>query len=101
MTTALEYEATRKAHSRYKAILRAYAGMSDLSMVLFVCRNEAIQNAVESCLKSLEGTQLARRVAFVDAEAWVDDPARAPIKIRSGTIRLGEVCAVKGALGTA
>lgn len=93
MTTALEYEANRKSSSRYKAILRAYSGMTDLSMVLFVCQNATIQKTIQGCLKQFGQTTLWRQVAFADAEEWKKSPANAAITIRRGTIRLGEICA--------
>lgn len=94
MLMALEYERQRKAASRYQAVLRAYAGMNDLSMILFVCQNVAVRKAIEGGLKHFVQTPLAGRVGFADAEEWIASPLKAAISIRSGTIRLGEVCAV-------
>lgn len=93
MTTALEYEANRKSSSRYKTILRAYSGMTDLSMVLFVCQNTTIQKTIQGCLRQFGQTTLLRQVAFADAEEWKKSPSNAAITIRRGTIRLGEICA--------
>lgn len=93
MLMALEYERQRKAASRYQAVLRAYAGMNDLSMILFICQNVTIQKTIERALKPFAQTALAGRVAFADAEEWISSPLKAALSIRSGTIRLGEVCA--------
>lgn len=92
MTVALEYEATRKASVRYKAILRAYTGMQDLSMVLFICRSDTTQKAIQGCLKAFGGTPLVGRIAFADANEWSHSPSHAAITLRNGTVRLGEIC---------
>lgn len=94
MLVAFEYERQRKAASRYQVMFRAYAGMSDLSMILFVCQNVTIRKAIERALKPFVQTPLAGRVAFADAEEWISAPLRAGISIRSGTIQLGDVCSV-------
>lgn len=93
MLMALEYERQRKAVSRYQSVVRAYAGMSDFSMILFVCETETIRKTIEGVVKAFAQTPLAARVAFVEAEEWKTSPLTAAISIRSGTIRLGEVCA--------
>lgn len=92
MKVALEYERQRKASSRYKAILQSYAGMSDLSMVLFVCQESSIQKTIQGCLKQFGQSSLERRLAFASIEDWKKSPLSTPITIRSGTIRFGEVC---------
>lgn len=65
-------------------------------MILFVCQNETTKRAIQGCLKDFAQTTLPRRIAFADGEEWKRSPSMASVTIRSGSIRLGEVCAKVG-----
>ena len=92
---AFEYERTRKAMSRYRAILWQYASFTNVSMVLFVCEQTNIKTTIESAMKYLGQTALTDRLAFADAADWKRDPARAPIQLGRTVIELGKVCVPK------
>jgi hypothetical protein len=91
-TIALEYERERKAMSRYKAILRQYSGLTNISMVLFVYQQRSIKTTIEAAMKSLGQTSLRERLAFVDAEEWRRSPENAPITLGGTEMKLGAIC---------
>jgi len=91
-TAAIEYERERKSLSRYKSILWQYAGVTNISMVLFICENDGIRKAIESAKKYLGQTSLLDRLAFVSADDWQRSPANAPICLASREITLREIC---------
>ncbi len=89
---AVEYERERKSSSRYKNILFQYANLTQLSMVLFIVENSGIRKAIEGAMKHLGQTVLMDKLAFVDAEDWKKSPLTAPIHLKSGAVKLGEIC---------
>lgn len=91
-TVAFEYERQRKSFSRYKGILWQYSGLTNLSMVIFAYEKAAIKTTIEAAMKYLGGTTLTDRLAFVDAEEWKRTPENADIFLRSGKIKLADIC---------
>ncbi|MBS1963075.1 MAG: hypothetical protein JST04_12745 [Bdellovibrionales bacterium] len=91
-TVAVEYERERKSSSRYRNIVFQYAGLTHLSMILYIVENDGIRSAVESALKHLGTTALHDKMAFVSAEDWQKSPLTAAIKLKSGDVKLGEIC---------
>ena len=92
-TVAFEYERERKALSHYKAILWQYAGLTNLSMVLFVYERPNTKTTIQAAMRHLGQTALTDRLAFADAAEWKIDPITASIQLKSGTIQLGKVYA--------
>lgn len=91
-TFALEYERTLKSTQRYKDILWLYSRSGALGLVIFVCENQTIQNAIEGRMRFLGIPELWDRVALTQAKDWQGDPAAAPLRLGSKTIRLEEIC---------
>ena len=91
-TAAIEYEREQKSSSRYKNILWQYTQLTNLSVVLYICENTAIQKAVERAMKHLGQTELVDRMGYVEADEWRNDPASASIKLKSRTVKLKEIC---------
>jgi hypothetical protein len=91
-TVAIEYEKERKSHGRYKSILFQYARITNLSMALFIVEEKGIRSAVEKAMKSLGETALVDKLAFVNSENWQKSPLTAPISLKSGVVKLCEIC---------
>ena len=89
---AVEYERTRKSSLRYKDILWLYGRSDSVGMVIFVCENKFIREAIEGRLRYLNMANLFDRVALAQSADWHRDPATAPLQVGSSTITLGEIC---------
>lgn len=90
-TFALEYERTRKSALRYKDILWLYSLKDSISVVLFVCENLAIEEAIKARLKHLRQTALWNRVALSQAKDWQKNPADAPIRLDGNVFTFREL----------
>lgn len=91
-TVALEYERSGKSLTRYKSILWNYAGLSNISLILFVCEDEQITRRIENAFLHLKQPELFDRLATVRAIDWRTSPLTAPIKMNRGTVALKDVC---------
>jgi len=89
---ALEYERTQKSALRYKDILWLYSRSSSVGLVIFICENMFIQNAIEGRLRYLGIAELWDRVALTQAKMWRENPSLAPLQLGNKTIRLAEIC---------
>jgi hypothetical protein len=91
-TVAIEYEKERKSSGRYKSILFQYAKITNLSMVLFIVESVGTRTAIEGAMKHLGQTALVDKLAVVNAEDWQRSPLHASISLKSGIVKLGEIC---------
>ncbi len=89
---ALEYERTPKGMQRYKNILWLYSRSDATGLVIFICENKFIRNAIEGRLKYLNIPSLWDRVALAMAADWRDSPLTAPLTIGTKTITLEQIC---------
>lgn len=89
---ALEYERTQKSTLRYKDILWLYSRSSALGLVIFICENQFIQNAIEGRIRYLGMPELWDRIALTQAKMWRENPSTAPLQLGRKTIRLAEIC---------
>jgi len=90
-TFALEYERTRKSALRYKDILWLYSLQASISVVIFVCENQAIEEVIKGRLKYLRQAALWNRVAISQAKDWQKSPADAPIRLDGNAFTLREL----------
>lgn len=78
---AFEYEKTCKSRKRYKQLLLQYAFMKKLNLIVFVCRDTATRNMIQSTVKGIGNKWLDSRVALVSEFDWGNDMLNAPLEI--------------------
>ncbi len=91
-TVAIEYERNGKSQTRYRSILWNYAGLGQISLILFICENKTIQRRIEETFLYLKMPELLDRLATTSAVEWKKSPMEAPLKMNRGIIRLKDVC---------
>lgn len=91
-TVAIEYERNGKSQSRYRSILWNYAGLGEISLVLFICENKTIERKIKDTFLHLKMPELLDRIATTSASEWNKSPMEAPLKMSRGVIRLIDVC---------
>lgn len=91
-SSLLFLERTQKSALRYKDISWLYSRSSSVGLVIFVCENMFIQNAIEGRLRYLGIAELWDRVALTQAKIWRENPSAAPLQLGNKTIRLSEIC---------
>lgn len=91
-TVALEYERTGKSFARYRSILWQYNGINNISMILYIVENQVIKSRIKKSLKFLGNAGLLERIAFMDADKWKADPARAEIELKSKLTSFENLC---------
>lgn len=89
-TFAVEYERTGKATSRYRTILWNYSSMKSVAVILYIVENDSIKKRIKSALRFVGKPELNQRLAFVDAQAWKENPLTAPIQLRGEVIAFEE-----------
>ncbi len=90
-TIALEYERTMKSAGRYRDALWLYSKMNSFAMILFVCENLAIENALKRRLQYMKLPDLWGRVAFAKVSDWRENPSEAPIGLGDKIVRLKDL----------
>ncbi len=93
-TIALEYEREQKSASRYRSILAQYAGVTNLSMILFAVERPAIQKAIERAKQYVGQNEVTNKLAFVTSKDWQRSPLDAPIEVPSGRTSFRQMCAI-------
>lgn len=91
---ALEYERQRKSPERYRDILWLYAGMENLSLIIFICETQVIMDCLKRQIKRIGDPELGSRIALVSAKNWLTGPLSAPLQMSTETYLLKNICEV-------
>lgn len=90
---ALEYERIGKSFTRYLDILRAYEGLKDIQLIIYVVEENAIRKRIERALSHIGSSFLNTRIVFISKLDWLKDPASAKLEMITGkSVVLGKVC---------
>ena len=90
---ALEYERIGKSFTRYVDLLRAYEGLTDIQLIIYVVEEVAIRKRIQRALSHLGSNFLNTRIVFTSKGEWLKDPASAKLEMLTGkTIILEKVC---------
>lgn len=73
---AVECELTQKSSKRYGQIMGAYAGMKDLSGVLYVAKNQTIIDSIRRAMSENFYPAKAGPVVFTSVDEWKRDAVR-------------------------
>lgn len=89
---AIEYERTQKSLSRYFQILSAYASMTDISLVVFICNSPENMNIISHAISRLGNQTVNRKTAVCLAKEWRAVPQLAELKMIDRTFNLKSIC---------
>ncbi len=92
---ALEYERTGKSSLRYRSILRQYANLRSLSMILYVVEEEAVKKRIESALKFVGDMSTSEKVAFTSAKEWRENPLTSQLQLRAKVLTFEDISRIK------
>lgn len=90
---ALEYERIGKSFTRYLDLLRAYEGLRDVQLIIYVVEEDAIKKRILRAIAHIGSTFISQRIVFVSTAKWKIDPASAKLELLNGkVIILKDVC---------
>jgi len=90
---ALEYERIGKSFTRYLDLLRAYEGLKDIQLIIYVVEENAIRKRIQRAITHLGSTFLRTRIAFTSKAEWQKNPASAKLEMLTGrSIVIEKVC---------
>jgi len=90
---AFEYERQEKSIARYRTILRRYAVLDSLWMIVIVCGTSGVQRRIKNQMAALRDPSLMNRVGLVDVESWQKSPSTATILLGTKKFSMAQLCA--------
>ena len=88
---AIEYERTGKSIQRYKSIFKEYDKFISVSQILYISEDPSIKRRVQSGLLSADVPNVSRKVGFIDAHEWKQNPMKARIEKGSTSTCFSEI----------
>lgn len=89
IAVAIEVELSMKDKRRYQRIMNAYSFASDLSLVLFVCGDERIENAVRASARQHFLPPREMEIGYMKNTEWLNDPILATMRTEHRECTLG------------
>ncbi len=90
---ALEYERVGKSFTRYLDLLRAYEGLRDVQLIIYVVEEDAIKKRIQRAIAHNGSIFLNQRIVFVSMAKWKIDPASAKLELLNGKVLiLKDIC---------
>ncbi|OYZ24325.1 MAG: hypothetical protein B7Y39_01330 [Bdellovibrio sp. 28-41-41] len=86
---AIEIELTQKEKRRYERILNAYSFAQNLDLIIFVCGNKQIENAVITSASKFFYPSAGAEIGFMSKMDWLTDPVLADLRCQNTVCSLG------------